>query len=317
MSSPEKSAVSASAVDSPAARIRREFSTEIHRLPRLTSGPLRVFAEFLGYVGQAVLAAVVIEQSLKVSLGLAVGCYPIALFFIGTRFRAIGNMIHEACHGNLLEGKRRNRAFGHFFAIVDFVVLDHYTQEHFSHHRHLGHPTRDLDFVSRQKFGFGVQSQRFLGKHILGALTLRHLPAFLRPVFFSAQDPVPVKIGRLVFLLALGGVAWFVGLRCFALYYLLPYLVAYQVIRYWSDAVDHAEIISEADEFSRSRNHIFSSWLLNRVVFPRNDEYHLTHHLFPALPTRTAPLAHALLLANAEYRRRNMGMRQFAASRVS
>ncbi|MBZ4422256.1 fatty acid desaturase [Myxococcus sp. RHSTA-1-4] len=228
--------------------------------------------------------------------------YPLAAFFIGTRFRALGNMLHEACHGMLVRGKRRNRVLGHLLAIIDLTALEPYTREHFTHHLHLGDPVKDLDFVPRSRFGFADPGRPFVRDHLLRPMLLVHLPAFLRPVLFHRTDPWRVTLARWAFLAGLAALAhWGIGWGAFLLFYALPYLVPYQVIRYWSDAVDHAGVISSSDEFHRSRNHIVPWAPLNAVLFPRHDQYHLTHHLFPAVPTAHQGHVHALLMHDPDY----------------
>jgi fatty acid desaturase len=283
-----------------AARLRREYAAEVYA--------------HIHDVGSDAEAARDLLLHIALAVGAAAGCawltgltpfgwlaYPLVVFFIGTRFRAMGNMLHEASHGVLVKGKRRNAVWGRVLAVLDFTRLEPYTEEHFSHHRHLGHPTKDLDFVSRQKFGFGQPEPRFVLRHYLRPLTLFHVPTFLRPVFFHREDPWAVRLGRLLYVGVLVGLGAWLGPWPVLLYFVLPYVTAYQVIRYWSDAVDHAGAMQREDEFHRSRNHIFRVELLNRILFPRYDEFHLTHHIFPAVPVRHQPKVHALLMRDPEY----------------
>ncbi|QRN95016.1 fatty acid desaturase [Archangium violaceum] len=285
-----------------AARLRARYAREVARMSghaHSVAGGLGHMAFHIGLgVGAAFAAYALLETRPVVGWVL----YPLVAFFIATRFRALGNMLHEACHGMFVRGKRANRFFGHVLSIIDLTALGPYTREHFTHHQHLGDPVRDLDFIPRQKFGFAEPIQHFARRHLLRPLLLVHLPSFVRPVLWSRTDPWPVTLCRWAFVAGLLALAqWGVGWRAFLLFYVLPYFVTYQVIRYWSDAVDHAGIIGEADEFQRSRNHIFAWGLLNRVLFPRNDQYHLTHHLFPAVPTTAQGRVHALLMKDPEY----------------
>ena len=285
-----------------AARLRALYAREVAQLDRHAHSRLQGVAHMGLHIGLGVAAGLGAQALLGTKPWVGWVLYPLVAFFIATRFRALGNMLHEACHGMFVKGKRANRVFGHALAILDFTALEPYTREHFSHHQHLGHPEKDLDFVPRRKFGFAEPTEHFTRRHLLRPLLLLHLPSFVRPVLWSRTDPWPVTLCRWAFLAGLLALAhWGLGWRAFLLFYVVPYFVAYQVIRYWSDAVDHAGVIGEADEFHRSRNHIFSWGLLNRVFFPRNDQYHLTHHLFPAVPTTTQGRVHALLMKDPEY----------------
>ncbi|HEX5744900.1 MAG TPA: fatty acid desaturase [Archangium sp.] len=287
---------------SEAARLRAKYAREVARLGNHAHSKAAGLGHLAFHIGLGVGAAVAAHALLNANPVVGGCLYPLVAFFIATRFRALGNMLHEACHGMFVRGKRANRVFGHVLAIIDLTALEPYTREHFTHHQHLGDPVKDLDFVPRRKFGFAEPTEHFARRHLLKPLLLGHLPSFVRPVLWSRTDPWPVTLGRWAFLAGLLALAqWGIGWKNFLLFYGLPYFVAYQVIRYWSDAVDHAGIIGEADEFHRSRNHIFRWGLLNRVLFPRNDQYHLTHHLFPAVPTTAQGRVHALLLSDPEY----------------
>jgi fatty acid desaturase len=285
-----------------ATRLRAGYARQVASLG-LRAQPLpSALVHLVLPVGLAAGAALGTHRLMQASTLAGWALYPLAAFFIATRFRALGNMLHEACHGILVQGKRRNRALGHLLAIIDLTALEPYTREHFTHHVHLGDAERDLDFVPRRRFGFADPTLPFVRAHLLRPLRLVHLPAFLRPVFFHREDPAWVSACRFAFLGGLVALAQLgIGWKAFLLFYALPYLVPYQVIRYWSDAVDHAGIIGAADEFHRTRNHLVPWAPLGAVLFPRHDGYHLTHHLFPAVPTRAQGRVHALLLEDPDY----------------
>jgi fatty acid desaturase len=285
-----------------AARLRARYARQVAALgyePQSLAGAVGHLALHVGLAAGAAFGTHIMMRASPLA-GWAL--YPLAAFFIATRFRALGNMLHEACHGILVRGKRRNRALGHLLAIIDLTALEPYTREHFTHHVHLGHPEKDLDFVPRRRFGFAEPPRSFLRTHLLRPLALFHLPAFLRPVFFHREDPAWVSVLRAGFLVGLVALAHLgIGWTAFVLFYAVPYLVPYQVIRYWSDAVDHAGIIGSEDEFHRSRNHVVPWAPLGPLLFPRHDGYHLTHHLFPAVPTAFQGRVHALLLEDPDY----------------
>jgi fatty acid desaturase len=285
-----------------AARLKLKFAREVapmNNQGHSTAGGLGHLAFHIGLGVGAAFAAHALLARWPVAGWVL---YPLLAFVIATRFRAIGNMLHEASHGTFVRGKRMNRVFGHVLAIIDLTALEPYTREHVTHHQFLGDPEKDLDFQSRIKLGFAEPTENFARRHLLRPLLLGHLPTFVRPVLWSRTDPWPVTLGRWGFLGGLLALAqWGVGWKAFLLFYGLPYFVIYQVIRYWSDAVDHAGILGEADEFYRTRNHIFRWGLLNRMIFPRNDQYHLVHHLFPAVPTTRQGQVHAILMKDPEY----------------
>jgi fatty acid desaturase len=246
-----------------------------------------------------------------------IGFYVVCLFLIGSRFRAVINMVHECSHGILVRSPRGNILFGHFLAFFDFTAFDDYTREHLTHHRFLGHPTKDLDYAARRHL-FGTNDGSFLVRHILRPLTLFCVPSYIQPIIFRRSDSLPLALARASFILGLLALAQFViGWTAFVLYYLLPYATAYQVIRYWSDALDHADLLSSNDEFLRTRNHIHRWSLVNWFLFPRDDQYHLVHHLFPKAPTRSHARLHSALLSSPAYAGRDHSLEGVVRSRRS
>lgn len=293
-----------------AVRVRRQFAPQLKKLLRRQTS-----AEGIGFftlhVGLIIAAAV--GNAIAISRFPLAGwaLYPFTLFFIGSRFRALGNMLHETSHYILARDRVTNLVLGWLLATIDHTSFDLYIHEHTTHHIHLGDPTRDLDFVTRQKFGFSRQQGNFIRRHLLKPFTLFHLPTYLRPLLFRRADPWyanAMRLGQLVLLAAIG---YRFGWLNLLLFYVLPYCTSYQILRYWSDAVDHAGIMAAPDELQRARNHIFELSLLNQLVFPRNDQFHLVHHLFPSVPTRHQPEVHRLLLADQEYAALPHGFSEF------
>ncbi len=276
-------------------RLRARYTERVRALatPRAAAVGAAVIAL---HVGLWVAAAALLPRAWAASPAAAAAL----VFFIGAQLRALGNVMHECAHGTFVRGRRANAALGHLLSFIDFADFARYQREHLTHHRHLGHPTRDLDFAARRDL-FRDRGLPFVVQHVLRPLSLFHLPRYLAPVVWNARDARPVALARMAFNLALLAACARLGWATLAAGYLLPYVTAYQVFRYWSDAADHAGLHGEAEEFYRTRNHAFGSALLNWIVFPRSDQYHLVHHLFPLLPTHALREAHGLLMNEPEY----------------
>jgi fatty acid desaturase len=78
---------------------------------------------------------------------------------------------------------------------------------------------------------------------------------------------------------------------------------AYSAINYWTDCIDHGGLVGETDELAASRNLVVPK-ILRVILFPRNDCYHLVHHLFPQVPTHHLDACHERLLDHPAYRAR-------------
>lgn len=234
--------------------------------------------------------------------------YPATSFVIGTRFRALCNMMHESVHNTLAATPIQNKRIGQALSLFDFTNYEAYAREHLTHHRYLGDPERDLDFAARRDLFLDGDSKSFLTKHMLRPLTLFHVRRYIDPSVWSKTESLRMRLVRLAYITALALLATFViGWPALLLFYLVPYATAYQVVRYWSDAVDHAGTLDAPDEFYRARNHISGSATVNWLLFPDSDQYHLVHHLFPAVPAGKLRAAHERLLADPLYAKREHG----------
>jgi fatty acid desaturase len=84
------------------------------------------------------------------------------------------------------------------------------------------------------------------------------------------------------------------------LFVLVPFLLIYSTISYWTDCLDHAGISTSGDDLDSSRN-MLAPYLLRILFFPRNDAFHLVHHLFPQIPARHLPESHRVLCQDTDY----------------
>ena len=292
-----------------AGAFRRRHSNALRVLQR-SPGAIASTCLALSHVAIAVGAAGANVMHWKTGHHAAAAvAYPVTASFIGTRFRALCNMMHESVHNTLAATRGQNKALGIALSLFDFTDYEVYTRDHLTHHRYLGDPERDLDFAARRDLFLDGDSKSFFKKHVLRPLTLFHLRRYIDPVIWSKNESLAVRLLRVAHVLALALLATFVtGWPAFILFYLVPYAVVYQVLRYWSDAMDHAGTLDAADEFYRARNHISSSATVNWLLFPDSDQYHLAHHLFPAIPAGKLRAAHEMLLEDRLYAQREHGL---------
>lgn len=283
---------------------------------RVRRGAPGVTLVLVGHIAVAVAAAWLSHALLRASLAAGLVSLPVAWLVIGSRFRALGNMMHECAHATLVAGRRANRALGHLLGFFDFTDFTDYVRQHRTHHEQVG-AEGDLDVSARCALFTTLGP---LGGHYLRyALALRHLPHYIRPVVVCRRDSLALGLSRAGFNLSLLALAQFVvGWAGFVVFYLAPYVTAYQVFRFLSDAADHGGISGEPDEFDRARNHIHRWRWVNWLVFPGQDQYHLVHHLFPHVPCSRLPHVHRqLLLASPDYAAREHDLGRLWRARLA
>lgn len=222
----------------------------------------------------------------------------VAAALLASCFKGLNNIVHECSHRSFCRSLRANRALGIGVCMLLLTDFASYLREHASHHRYLGDYTRDLDFQLRRQLD---HSQRITwGRIARDVLTLRVFAFYLpRVALGNPQHLVGAALlGGVLVALGVAG-AWHAVSAL-----VLSYVVFLAVLRYLIDIVDHGGLYrADVEELHKSRNFIIRNPLLRWMLFPRNDCYHLVHHLYPYVPVSCFGQAHALLLEEDDYRR--------------
>jgi fatty acid desaturase len=278
--------------------LRQKYNRKFARMDKY---PLHIacFIVF-AYVAQILGAVIAGAYLVSATYGWATPIIAFVLMlFIGTRFRGLNNIIHECSHATFTNDRSQNTLIGKFCAVLLFNSFSDYRDEHLTHHAHLGDYDHDRDLQGIQDLKLHEPlSTRVILRHILTPLVGRHLPYYLN-LNLSARD------GRLsMFLKALVLFAVAVCVVFFPvttlLFVVLPFTFFYSALNYWADCLDHAGIVSSGDDLDASRN-ILAPRPIRRLFFPRNDCFHLVHHLFPHVPARHLETSHKVLELDDDY----------------
>lgn len=219
--------------------------------------------------------------------------------FIGTRFRGLNNIVHECSHFTFAVNRGDNVIMGNIAASILLNSFDNYRKEHLTHHAHLGDYEKDLDIKGIQGFHLEDKLTWYtIVRHVLTPIVGYHLPLYFS-VNFSLRDGIGYFLQKLSLVMATLIFAYFNPLAALLLV-IIPFVWVYSAINYWTDCIDHGGLIGSEDELDASRNLVLPKFL--RVfLFPRNDCFHLIHHLFPNIPAQHLDACHETLLENKSY----------------
>jgi fatty acid desaturase len=244
-----------------------------------------------GYVASIVALLVVVDLAGHLAVTGA------ASLLIASRLKGLNNIVHECSHRAFSASREFNERVGSILSVVLLTDYASYKEEHGSHHRALGDYARDLDFQLRRPL---AHDRPFSWRRVLVQIaTLQFLWFYVPRLRLTKPEHLTGLVG---FALVLGALVWR-GAYHAALALALAHLVFLALHRFVIDIVDHGGIYAaNVDELYKSRNFIIGDAVLREIVFPRNDCYHLIHHLYPYLPVASFGEAHALLMEDQEYR---------------
>lgn len=286
--------------------IRKEFAVRLkaaNRKSRRIEAVLIIATQIVSMIIAAWLSILAFDASLYV------GCiwYLVTAFFIGSRYRALSNIVHECTHFSFTYHKDWNNHVGRLLSIPLFYSFYNYRYVHLSHHRHTGDYDKDLDFKNLRRFSFHDKIDRkVIIRHFLTSITLQHVPEYIGRTVFRKGEGAIFNAIRIAYVSAMVLLPFAFGLGSIVTwsiigYVVIPYATALQIISYWGDALDHGGLFHHDDELMQTRNSIVKNPVLRALLFPRNDCFHLVHHLFPHVPVADLPRCHEELLKVDEY----------------
>ncbi|MBD9524228.1 fatty acid desaturase [Ensifer sp. ENS02] len=286
--------------------IRREFAVRLKAANR-KNGRLEAVLIILTQVGAVFIPAWASVVAFDANIYLGCLAYVAAVLFIGTRYRALSNIIHECTHFAFTSDRNWNNHIGRLLSIPMFYSFDAYREVHLSHHRHTGDYEKDLDFKGLKRFRFHEEIDRpTIIRHFLTSITLQHVPEYIGRTVFKRGEGLFFNALRILYVSTFVFLPLTLGFQSYATwvligYIVVPYATALQMISYWGDALDHGGLFHHDDELLQTRNSIVKNPILRALLFPRNDCFHLVHHLFPHIPACELPRCHAELMKFDKY----------------
>ena len=260
------------------------------------------------YVGQ-ILGAIALGHVILLGEVSFLGGLAIAglMLFVATRMRGLNNIIHECSHATYTEHRADNTTIGRICASLLFNSFAAYRHEHLSHHAHLGDYEQDLDLQGIEDLGLhDPLTPSVVWRHVTTPLMLRHLPYYLS-LNLSARDGRFFQVFQFVLVALVTFFTVIAPLTGF-LMIIVPFVLIFSTLNYWADCMDHAGLVPTDDELDGSRN-ILAPHVFRWLFFPRNDCFHLVHHLFPHIPARHLQSSHEALLEDELYLSRENAVR--------
>ncbi|AVO06278.1 fatty acid desaturase (plasmid) [Staphylococcus simulans] len=235
--------------------------------------------------------------------------YLLSIIIIGSRMRAFDNLMHEACHRSLFTNKFYNKWIACIFvAFPIFTSFTTYCNSNFQHHRNLWDENNDPDTKRYRIVGLDKSQEdtkKFISDHIIKVLLLFHVPKYILGTVFANLYSKDIPKSEfwtrniLWIVLILSSIVFNSGYTLL-FFWFVPLLTTFQIIRYWAEMAEHSGLNNDT-ELTASRNTFGMPWTIF-LFHPHHDNYHLVHHLFPAIPHYNLKKAHTILMQDKKYK---------------
>ncbi|MDB6145735.1 MAG: hypothetical protein JWP80_4779 [Pseudomonas sp.] len=234
---------------------------------------------------------------------------PLAVVLIGSRQRALATLLHEASHSALCQNKRLEKILGTYCSgYLIFQTWASYKRSHtLDHHHKLGDADRDPDYQYYRSSGVFQDSSklRFAIDHLVKPLLCLNILSSLRYLVVNRLircsnrgELLAVLLCQIVIGLSL---TMIVGAKGYILYWLLPYLTTFQAFTWFIELAEHYPMIAEAKIDLQATRNRFSHPIEHFFTAMHGENFHLIHHLFPAIPYWNLKKAHRILLNDPVY----------------
>ena len=262
---------------------------------------------------------------IALAIALAVASWPsawmiVSIVVIGIAQHGLFILAHEAAHYRLFANRRANDFGGRFVGIIGGVSMCTYRVTHRLHHNNL---YSDEDPDAAIHGGYPRGRRYLLAKLVRDVLGLNAWKTYayffgapainedtqrlIRPLDDTSPQlraaaradrwwVVGFHVAAPLLALALGG--WH-GLLLYAVLWMLPLLTVLQPILRLRAILEHGAVDDLSSPLTAARtNRTWGgalNWLARVTLFPHHVNYHLEHHLYPAVPHYHLPRLHRLL----------------------
>lgn len=218
---------------------------------------------------------------------------------MGYLWMGIVTFMHDCTHQVLFQKKWKNWAFGIFSTLPIFVTFISFKEDHLEHHRNNRGP-EDPDAFTMGKRGVG-DFVLFYAYMLIGVLLTVLQFNFIYPLQQFRGKRLLIHVGELALrvLLYSGLIIWTRQLGVldqFLGVWLIP-AVVFSLLNSIRFVAEHYETPWDAGQFLGTRAIISNP--VNRF-FWNNINYHIGHHVYPAVPWYNLPKLHAALVPAIE-----------------
>lgn len=231
--------------------------------------------------------------------------YFLTVFWIGSRFHALGILMHEAAHYRLFKSRRIGDIVGNvFLAWPITLTVQGYRNEHLAHHQNLN-TAQDPDWDTTDRFfQFPKNMKQMVSVLVQNSVAIGFIYGIVHERETEVEDKIPLslRLSQMAFVTTVIGSSIAFGFwKILILYWGVPLLTSLLLFDYVRAVAEHYGL-SYSSDLSNSRN-TTGSFLETFLIAPYNVGLHLDHHLHPGVPWYNLRKLHAVLSRDPVYKK--------------
>jgi fatty acid desaturase len=249
--------------------------------------------------------SLIVFTSYFTDLYFSIPLYLLAALIIGSRFHALGVLMHEGSHYRLHTNRKLNEILSTIMSSTILIPFDDYRSNHLTHHKNLN-SQKDPDFIKRQTNDWSFPKSRkeyawVLLKDLVGINSLNLIQNLKHNKKNSkSKSKSQYFVFYTIVIIMLAAISFFGLLDKYIIYCILPIATITKTIMRLRAAADHFGINRKAE--NASRDTIYHP-ILREFLIPCGIGYHAVHHVFMGVPYYNLPKLFKLLEQNEQYRK--------------
>ena len=234
--------------------------------------------------------------------------YFVSVLIIGSRIHALGIIMHDVSHHRFFHNKKLSDfIINVLFCYPSFISVKDYRDNHLSHHKNLN--TEDdpdwTEKVDKKEYQTPITKISFLKKclsYLLFYQGIKDMVWILKRMKkqekSSSSNKKGVFVYHFILFLALTITG---GWLYYLLFWIVPFITTFLMFQYIRSFAEHFGEMDREHNLNSSRT-VIPTYFEKLLISPYNVNFHIEHHLYPAVPYYNLSKLSKLLLTDNTYR---------------
>lgn len=215
--------------------------------------------------------------------------FPVFMILMARTQLALFVLSHDAVHLRLYNNRKLNDFIGHAISLPMFFLFNTYRDNHLKHHQNPHHPEDPNNPISGN---FPMEKSKFYKMLLCDLLGITYVQLLIsltrKDNIFAISEKNKNEFHLTMFFgtiinCALAGLLFYLGHGLvFLLLWWIPMVTILQALMRIRTVMEHGGLLENEDQSNNSRTVV--NPIQTFIFGPHGVNYHIEHHLFPAVP---------------------------------